>query len=573
MNTCIKALSATILLFIASVCSAQPYPTDYFRAPMDTPLYLSAPFGSLRDNHFHSGMDIRTYEKEGLPIYAIADGYVVRIKISPGGYGKAVYINHPNGYTSVYGHLQKFEGKLASYIKNYQYQIKRFDFDHFPEVEKILVKKGEIIGYSGNSGTSSGPHLHFEIRDTKSEEPINPLLFGITAVDSLPPFINRVVFYDLSPNRPLLLSSETISKKNTLITDSGWVLLDTVKLNTTHVGIGIETYDYLTNKNKEYSVYCADLFADGKKQFSYRMDRINFADTKYINAHIDYEVYKNFGYRINKCFLDDGNNINIYPYMRNKGNLSIEVGQYKVVQFCAGDIYGQTFTLYVVMYCNAASNYTETPCNQVTWYPNKNNQLNTSSIQLTVPKGALYDTLYPCLNFDLASVKKGLSPVFQIHQPSTPIHVPITISIKPDSVLYTNKLLLGLVNEQGTIKPAGGDFLNGWVTHKTSTFGSYVVIADSIAPQVKILHLNKRNELTDTTKINIKVDDLMSGIDTYQGYLNGKWILLEYDPKNDLLTYFFDEQTLFNQKQELQLIVTDKKGNSTTLKQVITLLK
>lgn len=573
MNTCIKALSATILLFIASVCFAQPYPTDYFRAPMDTPLYLSAPFGSLRDNHFHSGMDIRTYEKEGLPIYAIADGYVVRIKISPVGYGKALYINHPNGYTSVYGHLQKFEGKLASYIKNYQYQIKRFDFDHFPEVEKILVKKGEIIGYSGNSGTSSGPHLHFEIRDTKSEEPINPLLFGITAVDSLPPFINRVVFYDLSPNRPLLLSSETISTKNTLITDSGWVLSDTVKLNTTHVGIGIETYDYLVHKNKEYSVYCADLFADGKKQFSYRMDRINFADTKYINAHIDYEVYKNFGYRINKCFLDDGNNINIYPYMRNKGNLSMEVGQYKIVQFCAGDIYGQTFTLYVVMYCNAASNYTETPCNQVTWYPNKNNQLNTSSIQLTVPKGALYDTLYPCLNFDLASVKKGLSPVFQIHQPSTPIHVPITISIKPDSVLYTNKLLLGLVNEQGTIKPAGGDFLNGWVTYKTSTFGSYVVIADSVAPQVKIVHLNKRNELTDTTKINIKVDDLMSGIDTYQGYLNGKWILLEYDPKNDSLTYFFDEQTLFNQKQELQLIVTDKKGNSTTLKQVITLLK
>ncbi len=573
MNTCIKALSATILLFIASVCFAQPYPTDYFRAPMDTPLYLSAPFGSLRDNHFHSGMDIRTYEKEGLPIYAIADGYVVRIKISPVGYGKAVYINHPNGYTSVYGHLQKFEGKLASYIKNYQYQIRRFDFDHFPEVEKILVKKGEIIGYSGNSGTSSGPHLHFEIRDTKSEEPINPLLFGITAVDSLPPFINRVVFYDLSPNRPLLLSSETISTKNTLITDSGWVLSDTVKLNTTHVGIGIETYDYLVHKNKEYSVYCADLFADGKKQFSYRMDRINFADTKYINAHIDYEVYKNFGYRINKCFLDDGNNINIYPYMRNKGNLSMEVGQYKVVQVCAGDIYGQTFTLYVVMYCNAASNYTETPCNQVTWYPNKNNQLNTSSIQLTVPKGALYDTLYPCLNFDLARVKKGLSPVFQIHQPSTPIHVPITISIKPDSVLYTNKLLLSLFNEQGTIKPAGGDFLNGWVTHKTSTFGSYVVIADSVAPQVKIVHLNKRNELTDTTKLNIKVDDLMSGIDTYQGYLNGQWILLEYDPKNDLLTYFFDEQTLFNQKQELQLIVTDKKGNSTTLKQVITLLK
>src|SRR5574343_418509 len=174
MNKFLQYLSYLCVIWVAStwISTAQPYPQDAFVSPMDTPLFLSAPFGSLRDNHFHSGMDIRTNEKEGLPIYAIADGYLSRIKISPIGYGKAIYIDHPNGYTSVYGHLLRYEGAIADYIKAYQDQIKRYDFDHFPEKNLLRVKKGQLIGFSGNSGTSSGPHLHFEIRDTKSEEPI-----------------------------------------------------------------------------------------------------------------------------------------------------------------------------------------------------------------------------------------------------------------------------------------------------------------------------------------------------------------------------------------------------------------
>jgi murein DD-endopeptidase MepM/ murein hydrolase activator NlpD len=171
------------------------YIQDYFVSPMDSPLYLSAPFGSLRDNHFHSGMDIRTNEKEGLPVYAIADGYVARIKYSPFGYGKAIYINHPNGYTSVYGHLQNANGTIAKYIKKYQYEMSSFDFDHFPGKDKLKVKKGDTIGWSGNSGGSTGPHLHFEIRNTQTEEIINPQLFGIPVVDAENPAIQRFYVY------------------------------------------------------------------------------------------------------------------------------------------------------------------------------------------------------------------------------------------------------------------------------------------------------------------------------------------------------------------------------------------
>ena len=213
------------LLFIALLVGimnvqAQHYPVNYFITPMDTPLYLSAPFGSLRDNHFHSGMDIRTFEKEGLPVYAVADGYVSRIKVSAVGYGKAVYINHPNGYTSVYAHLLKYEGAIANHIKSIHYLEQKFELDNFPTKDLIKIKKGEIIGWSGNSGGSTGPHLHFEIRDTKREESINPQLFGIPGVDLFKPTLKRLVIYALNNNRPVVQHNIAINDNNTIKTDS-----------------------------------------------------------------------------------------------------------------------------------------------------------------------------------------------------------------------------------------------------------------------------------------------------------------------------------------------------------------
>ncbi len=311
-------LFASIILINISNGQAQHYPIDYFVPPMDTPLYLSAPFGSLRDNHFHSGMDIRTYEKEGLPIYAVADGYVSRIKVSAYGYGKAVYIDHPNGFTSVYGHLLKYEGAIAKHIKAIHYQEQKFEIDNFPAKKTIPIKKGEIIGWSGNSGGSTGPHLHFESRDTKLEEPINPQLFGIPGVDFFEPTLKRLVVYSLENNRPVIQINLNINTKNSIKTDSGVVLLDTLLVAKGLTGFGIEAYDYLVNENKTYSIYCADFFMNQTKRFSFRMDRVNFSETKYINTHIDYDLYKRDGYRIQKCFLDDGNKAQIYPYMRNK---------------------------------------------------------------------------------------------------------------------------------------------------------------------------------------------------------------------------------------------------------------
>ncbi|MEI6750053.1 MAG: M23 family metallopeptidase, partial [Bacteroidota bacterium] len=164
-------------------------PKDYFISPLDTLLQVTGTFGELRLNHFHSGVDFRTHEREGLPVHAVADGKVVRIKVSPFGFGRALYIDHPNGYTTVYGHLQKFSPELERYVRKEQFRQQSFDVDVFP-TSAIKVKQGDTIAFSGNSGGSFGPHLHFEIRNTKSERPINPLFFGLPVTDTVPPFIN-----------------------------------------------------------------------------------------------------------------------------------------------------------------------------------------------------------------------------------------------------------------------------------------------------------------------------------------------------------------------------------------------
>ena len=560
------------LLFIALLVGimnvqAQHYPVNYFIAPMDTPLYLSAPFGSLRDNHFHSGMDIRTFEKEGLPVYAVADGYVSRIKVSAVGYGKAVYINHPNGYTSVYAHLLKYEGTIASYIKSIHYLEQKFELDNFPNKDLIKIKKGEIIGWSGNSGGSTGPHLHFEIRDTKQEESINPELFGITGVDLYNPTLKRLVVYALNNNRTVVQHNIAINDNNSIKTDSGTLLLDTLTIAKGATGFGIEAYDYLMNEYKTYSIYCTDFFFNQIKRFSYRIDRVNFAETRYINTHIDYDLYKRDGYRIQKCFLDDGNKAQVYPYIRNKGKVLIDDTLTHTLHFCIGDFDGRSYTFYAKVKSNNKTAHSETPCNDLVWYPNSKQIFKRDGITISIPEGALYDTLNPCVIVTKPNLTGILSYAYQIHSSNTPLHKSIAIAIDVDTAtIASSKLLLASIKKDGSLTAAGGEYKQGKVTLLTSNFGTYTIIADTISPTVKVLRLNVENELSDTTKLLIKTTDNMAGISDYNGYINGTWILLDYDAKNDILQYDFDEKTKFNQKQELNIIVNDKKGNTTTWK-------
>jgi hypothetical protein len=560
-----------MLMFIVSVTvNAQMYPKDYFQSPMDTPLYLSAPFGSLRDNHFHSGMDIRTYEKEGLPVYAVADGYISRIKYSPYGYGKALYIDHPNGYTSVYGHLQNANGAIASYIKKYQYQIQSFDFDHFPGRDRIPVKKGDTIGWSGNTGGSTGPHLHFEIRNTKTEEIINPQWFGIPVVDEQAPAIKKLCTYIFTSNGSKQFKQYVLNYMNSLQTDSGTLFLDTILIPKQLIGFGIDAVDYLFERKKEYSVYGLDFQMDSTDYYKFRMNKFPFNQSRCINAHIDYAWYKKEGERIQKLYVGEGNTIKLYSYLRNKGRYLPQDTLAHLAMFTAYDFGMRQNKVYAYVKASDLVIPNEAIKNVVArCLPNKPTNFQNAFIKVTIPEKSLYDTLN--IEYELLLKEKDLlSATHSIHNIYTPLAKNISIAIRPDVLFkpeHQSKLLLAYSANGKNWRSAGGEFENGFVTVKNNVFGFYAVTIDTIVPIITPMFKPKL-QATDSVSLKFKITDNLSGINTYRLLINSKWVLAEYDAKNDLLEYFFDENTPKG-KFEIELFVSDKKGNTTTLKTIV----
>jgi hypothetical protein len=561
-------LSVFILILSIDSINAQVYPKDYFQYPMDTPTFMSAPFGSLRENHFHSGMDIRTGEKIGLPIYAVADGYVSRIKYASTAYGKAIYINHPNGYTSVYAHLQHAHADIAEYIRHYQYEKETFEFDHFPTNDKLPVKKGDIIGWSGNSGTSTGPHLHFEIRNSKSEAVINPQHFGIFGVDLLPPIIKHLSIYSLEHNRPILTHDVVLSNQKLINTDSGFVLKDTIQIGSRNIGFAIDAIDYLLDTKKEYSLYGIDLSIDNKKYFTFRLDMFRFDDTRCINTHLDFQRYKIEDKRIQKLFLDDGNQIRNYPYMRNKGKVQLLDTLVHIAKITAIDFMNKSYVLYVnFKHTGLRISAPKSPANRVaTCYPKVNNSYTTSDLQLQIPQGALYDTM-DLIMFTQAPTEYMQSKLYKLSDNIIPLHRNIKIAIKTFSDKQQDKMILCTLDKGLGIRSIGGEYANGWVTTHTNSFGDFFIGIDTIAP--KIIFMNVQNDiLSDTVSMKFAISDDLSGIASYKGYINNKWEVFEYDAKNNLLEYYFDINSPSG-KLDVEIVVIDKKKNSTTFKKSI----
>lgn len=566
-HTFIRILTFCLLLHCAWFASAQNYPTGIFAYPMDTPMLMSAPFGALRDNHFHSGMDIRTGEKIGLPVYAIADGFVSRIKYASGAYGKAIYITHPNGYTSVYAHLHNADGEIASYIRNHQYEQKTFEFDHFPNRDKLRITKGQIIGWSGNTGTSTGPHLHFEIRDTKTEHTINPKLFGIMGVDELAPEIKQITIYNLDANRPQLQSNLRIATAKKLQTDTGVVLLDTIICNSYTLGFAVEAVDYLVGKIKEYSIYGLDMQIDRKPYFSFRMDRFSFDRTRQINIHIDFERYRLENTRFQKLFLEDGNTIPLYPYHRNRGKYSFADTLVHWAAMQCSDFGGRTYTCYVPFKFSGYAKPVEEPTGVRTFYPNKTLTWSSYDFSIMIPNGSLYDTL-PLQYTQIPKSGNLLSAIHQLSKNQVPLQTAFTISIKPDANSIANfpndKLLIASRDKQGALRSIGGEFQNEWVVASSNIFQDYVVAADTTLPNVRMINA-RNNVVRDTVSIKIHISDNLSGIGAYNGYINGKWELFEYDAKNNLLEYFWVPDSPTG-KLDLEIVVSDKKNNTRIFK-------
>lgn len=565
--------------------NAQNYPQNYFRYPLDSLPNLVSPFGGLRDNHFHSGMDLRTNQREGLPVYACADGYVSRIKIQSIGYGKAIYIDHPNGYTTVYGHLQKYTGKIAEWIHNYQYKNQTFEFDYVFEKPLLLVKKGDLIGLSGNSGGSSGPHVHFEIRNTKSEKILNPALFGIVPFDTLKPFIKNVFIYKFTNDGLLLKHRLKINGSQLMPINKPYhfVYKNTIELDADVYGFGIETYDYIHNQEEEKGIYSYQLSWQAKPVFKHTLNQFAFDESKYINVHIDYPFYKTNQTRIQKCFIDDGNEFSTYETNAQKGKITITKSSLDTLVFEVKDFNENKYFLAIPLKGLPAKvdkerlSYGHSLKGKKVFYPLKQNSIKSKDFLFEMAPKSLYDTTYYEYTI-LPKTKKTLSKVYSLSNLTAPFHKAADISIKPMKLKkeYESKLILAYyLKDEKNCRSNGGGFENGFVRGKASNFGHYFVSIDTVAPVIEQIFINTEEAINDTLHYYFEIKDNFSGIGKYEGYLNGQWILLDFDAKSNLLTYHFDDvwNNLMLQnkesklkdaaiiKPEVLIRVTDRKGN------------
>jgi murein DD-endopeptidase MepM/ murein hydrolase activator NlpD len=533
------------------------YPKDYFRSPLDIPMQLSGNFGELRPNHFHAGFDMKTMQKEGLNVYAVADGYVSRIKISTFGNGKTIYVDHPNGYTSVYGHLQKLSDSIADYVKNIHYKEQSFEIEMYFKPDQMPVAKGQLIAFSGNSGASEGPHLHFELRDTKTEKVINPIFFGYDAFlkDSKKPIISNLYVYPLDSKTTVNQSQRPIPINLSLQKD-GTYLADKI-ISNGKIGFGIIAVDYDDVSFNKNGVFNVDLSCNGKSIFGYQFNTYSFDEMRYINAFIDYSHYKKTGQRIQKLFMDPPFNLGIINTDETRGIINVTPNLASICKLAVSDFFGNKTEITIPIQYDTVSTSIEKEAAVSNYFvrASKDCLFEKENSSVFFPAGTFYDDFN--LNFN---VQNG---VVTIHDDTVPAHSSFTISIKNDSYPedQKEKVFIGRV-QGGKISYNSTHRKESVYEIKVKTLGQYALVLDTVPPVISIAKSIVGKDLSNRKTLQVSIKDGLSGIKTYNGYLNGKWILMEYDNKTKLLTHNFNDGIVLNGDNELKVVVVDNVGNS-----------
>ena len=553
MKFVLAFLFAPILIF------SQDFPQEYFQPPLDISLDVSGSFGELRSNHFHSGLDFKTKGIEGLPVYAAGDGYVSRIKISTFGYGKAIYITHPNGYTTVYGHLQKANGAIESYIKSKQYKEQSYEVEMYLYPTELTVKKGDIIAFTGNTGGSAGPHLHFEFRNTKSEEILNPMHFGFKKIinDDRKPVIQGVVAYPLDStvvnksHKPIAIN---FSKQA-----DGSYLSTKVQANG-RVAFGINAHDFCTNAYNKNGLYKVKAYLNGILYYQYGFDGFAFNETRYINNFIDYERFHLMGQRVQKLFQLSDYPLSIVAGNKKDGTIKVQPGANYTYRVEVYDFHGNRVDLIIpIEFYNAQATIKNTIKKTPYYVKAKNESIfEKNNVSVQIPENAFYNNFY--LNFDVNG------DILTLHDDSVPVHKNIIITFSEVQGLTEEQLaktfiatLDGYKLEHNKTYRKGTTF-----SMKTRTLGKFKLVQDITPPRIYNVNFIEGKTIKEQKTISISITDLHSDIDTYNGYLNGKWILMEYDHKTKKLVHNLDDNICVSGRNDLKIVVTDSLQNSTT---------
>jgi len=533
-----------------------------FDLPLHLTPYLSGNFAELRNNHFHSGLDFKTLKGVGYPVYAVADGWVSRIRVSNYGFGYAIYIDHPNGFTTVYGHLQKYASPIDLFTKDAQYKIEQFELDTLLKPGVIPVKRGQLIAYSGNTGSSAAPHLHFEIRDTKTEDPIDPLLWYSNRIkDNIAPSFQKIALYAIE-GEGFLSNGLPKSTITTFKSSQGiWALSGKLPTAWGKVGLGLNAYDHMSQTSNIYGVCSIILYQEDEEIFHQDLSRFSFSQTHYINSLTDYEAWQKNRTWIMKSFLDPENHLNVYLTAKDRGYININeektyhfryelidrTGNRSEIRF---EIQGKKKEIPAI---DKGKYYFES------WITNR---FQSNDAELTIPANSLYKNL----DFQFAQkTTTSYSDLYLLHNSWTPLHQPIpgSFRIQKDDLSNKEAYYLARQNNYGQFQYIGGTYSNGMIHANIREFGNYKVMADTVPP--KIVGISLENAVKNRL-IRIRISDSASGIKSWRGTIDGAWVLFEFDCKTSQIKYKFDDSRLNKGKEHnLLLEVQDACGNQSRL--------
>lgn len=552
-----------VLLYLPFNTSAQifaekNYPKGYFRNPLGIPLQLSTNFGEIRTNHYHMGFDIRTAQKENLPVYASAEGYISRVKIEEGGFGRAIYITHPNGYTTLYAHLNAFTKELDQYIKECQYEAEDWEVDKQIPKQLFPVSKGQFIAFSGNTGASAGPHLHFEIRDTETENLLNPWLFNFALADNIPPALYALYLYDrrystyqVNPTRIPIKSS-----KATFTSAANEVVVTTPQFS-----FGVTAEDKTNISPFMFGIYEAEILVDDTLKSAFRLNDFSYAESRYINASIDYKSKYVDGRSIQHLSRLPGNQMSIFSSRTSDGVINLDDTLLHNVVINLKDAEGNKTSLrFKLRYDPSKKSDLFFTTNSIPLHPNKPNELKLDDVEVYFSENAFYDVIPFVASSQQSTDEKIVSNIHQLHNYSVPVHDSFTLRIKSTKTIadsLKDKVIMQLVskNKKVTVRATqDGD----WYEAKLRELGIVHLKVDDNAPLIQATNFANGSNVSKARSISVVAKDGEGDLKNFRAEVDGKW--LRFIKKGNTFTYQFDEH--FNAgTHQLKIIAEDIAGN------------
>jgi len=555
---CFWVLLLNVSYSSAQVFNAKNYPKGYFTWPVLATRALAANFGELRPNHYHMGFDCKTDKKQNLPVLAAADGYIAKIKIESYGFGRAIYINHPNGLTTLYAHLNDFFPELEAYVKEQQYQLKSWAVSLDIPTALFPVKKGMFIAYSGNTGGSQGPHLHFEIRDTKTDKVLNPSLFGFPIPDNVPPTVLKLAVYDRCTStyeqNPKFYPLKKVNGVYVTVPAS-------IMVNTDKVSFAIAAYDTYTGSGNRNGIYEAVLYDNEAPVVGFQIDSIGYDETRYLNAHIDYKLRSSGGPFVEHLSKLPGYYNSIYKSFSGDGVIALEDTTMHTIKILVRDAYGNTSTVqFGVKRANTVTPKDKTmppaAYRQKEFQPGFINVFENSNISFYLPENALYDSIR--FRYSELAAADG-STIYQLHNVNVPVHTYFTVKIKGGAAANGKMVMHRFAN--GKDDYAKAEFENGWYKASFREFGNFQLMEDVMPPDIAPVGFKDGMNCSKLNRIAFVIKDNTEEIKNFEAILDGNWLRFTND-KGRTFAYVFDEKCAPGE-HELKITATDQVGNVT----------